>query len=124
VVEDEASLRALATEVLDEAGLTVVALDTVEAAAIYLREHAPDVALVFTDISLAGRLDGVDLAACISARWPWIAVVITSGAHADRLSRLPRSIRFLPKPWRVDDLTTAATHALADPAAAAVGTPW
>src|SRR3954465_13555502 len=79
VVEDEAALRDLAAAILEETDLRVVEAESGEEALHYLREHAVEVAFVFTDIRLDCLIDGVDLARTVSTRWPWIRVVVTSG---------------------------------------------
>lgn len=64
--------------------------------------------MVFTDLWLAGQLDGIDLADSIAARWPWIKVVVTSGNPGPRLSDLPPTAEFMPKPWRALDVLIQA----------------
>jgi CheY-like chemotaxis protein len=102
VVEDDPDLRSLAVTVVEEAGLSVVEMASAEAALAFLREHAPDVVCVFADFELAGSLDGIDIARVAAVSWPWIKVLITSGGS--RISDVPKTARFLPKPWRAADV--------------------
>jgi CheY-like chemotaxis protein len=70
------------------------------------------VAFVFSDVNLAGTIDGLDLAAIIRERYPRTAVVITS-SDRDRASKLPAGTQFMPKPWRPLELLVTAGRARA-----------
>jgi CheY-like chemotaxis protein len=113
VVEDDRMLRDLAAAVLEETDLRVVETESGEEALDYLRDHAEDVAFVFTDVRLASVVDGVDLARMVATKWPWIRMVVTSGGPGDRIDYLPRSATYMPKPWRALDVLVAAEQAAA-----------
>jgi two-component system, response regulator PdtaR len=102
VVEDDPDLRSLAAAVVEEVGLSVVEMASAEAALAFLREHAPDVVCVFADFELAGPLDGLDIARVAAVSWPWVKVLITSGSC--RITDVPKTAQFLPKPWRAADV--------------------
>ena len=102
VVEDDPHVRRIAADIFHEAELKTSEASTAEEALAFLREHAPDVRLVLTDMVLPGRLDGIDLARVASLRWPWIRVVVTTGWA--RVKDIPPNVVFLPKPWRASDL--------------------
>ena len=68
VVEDEAELRHLAATVIEETDLDVVEVETADAALAFLQDHADEVVMVFTDVTLPGRADGVDLTLACAAR--------------------------------------------------------
>lgn len=108
VVEDDRAVRDLAAAVLEETDLRVVEAESGEQALHHLKEHADEVALLFTDVRIPCFLDGVDLARAVDARWPWIKVVVTSGAPGDRLNHLPDAATYLPKPWSALDVLVAA----------------
>jgi CheY-like chemotaxis protein len=61
VVEDEAILRFVATDMLEGEGYTVVEATTA-VEALKVLETRPEVRALFTDIEMPGRLDGMDLA--------------------------------------------------------------
>ena len=102
IVEDEPDVRSVAVEMLEELGATTAEATSGEDALAYLREHAPDVGLIFTDFELPGRLDGIDLARVALLRWPWIKFLITSGGA--RIHDVPENVAFLPKPWCAADI--------------------
>jgi DNA-binding NtrC family response regulator len=111
VVEDDADVRGLAAALLEEIPLRVVEADNAEDAVAYLRQHAGQVALVFTDVRLPGRLDGVDLAQAVETLSPSTRVLVTSGHGGDRLSALPRGATYMAKPWRALDVLVQAEKA-------------
>ena len=61
VVEDEALLRLLVVEVLEEAGFEVIEACTADDAVILLVQRS-DIRVVFTDVNMPGCLDGFQLA--------------------------------------------------------------
>jgi CheY-like chemotaxis protein len=113
VVEDDADVRSLAATVLEESDLRVVEASSGEEALDYLRVHAGEVVFLFTDVRLPCLMSGVDLARNVQSNWPWIRVIVTSGASLDldEGGQLPREARFIPKPWRVLDVLMEAERA-------------
>jgi CheY-like chemotaxis protein len=112
VVEDDRETRNLAAMVLEESDLTVAEAESAEEALHFLQDHASEVALVFADVRLPCLMDGVDLARRVHLKWPWIHLVVTSGAEEeDRIGDLPREASFMPKPWRALDVLIHAERA-------------
>ena len=113
VIEDQPEVRDLAAAILEETDLDVAEAESAEQALRFLREHAPDVAMIFVDVKLPGGIDGVELARIAAHSWPWIKVVVTSGAMDRSLNDLPRTAKFMPKPWRAFDVLVEAERATA-----------
>ncbi len=111
VIEDQPEVRDLAATILEETDLDVAEAGSGEEALTFLREHAPDVAMIFVDVNLPGRMDGIDLARRAAESWPWIKVVVTSGFMDRPLNELPGSVKFMPKPWRAFDVLLEAERA-------------
>ena len=109
VVEDDAAVRDLATAVLEETDLGVIACESAEAALSVLERPDVTVALLFADVRLPGAMDGVSLARTVERRWPDVRVVVTSGATRD--ARLPEQAVYMQKPWRPLDVLVQAEHA-------------
>ena len=107
VVDDEPMLRMLATEMLEDAGHTVVTFDTAAQAIAYCDERSNDVSAIVTDINMPGDLDGLDLARHIRATRPQTGVVVTSGRYDALPSDLRADVTFLSKPWTGDLLLNA-----------------
>ena len=111
VVEDDPLLRMDAVMMFEEAGLSVVELETADEALAYVFEQPSDVGAIFTDVQFPGEADGFDLAGAVAANWPHITVLLTSGRVTPPID-LPRSVRFVAKPWRPLDVLTAMQNAV------------
>ena len=112
VLEDEPEVRFLAATILEETDLRVVEMESAEDALAFLRENASDVAMIFADVRLPGRIDGLDVARIAAESWPWINVVVTSGAMDRSLDELPDTATFMPKPWRALDVLVHAERVM------------
>ena len=66
--------------------------------AIRIMEKRDDVRLLFTDVQMPGRFDGIDLARQVHARWPNVLLVITSGRKRPDQEDIPDDGRFVSKP--------------------------
>ncbi len=111
VVEDDPLLRTDAVMMFEEAGLSVVEMESADEALAYIFEQANDIGAIFTDVQFPGEADGFDLAGTVAAHWPHITVLVTSG-RARPPADLPKSVRFLPKPWRPLDVLTAMQNSV------------
>jgi DNA-binding NtrC family response regulator len=81
VVEDEVLIRLDTVQHLEECGYRVLeAGDAVEAMGILAQRT--DIDVVFTDVRMPGKIDGIGLAQWIVKNKPHIAVMIASGDAA------------------------------------------
>jgi len=119
IVEDEASVRQLASTLLEESDLHVIECESAEAALAVLQRRGETIALCFIDVRLPGLIDGVDLAQLIATYWPHVTVIVTSGDPGERLESLPKSAVYMQKPWRALDVLIAAEKVLSRKEAAA-----
>ena len=98
VVDDEPFARLFATQIfLDHGFFVIEAGDAAEGLAMLDDNH--DVSVLFTDISMPGGMDGLELVDRVRAKWPAISVVVTSGRVRPSTDRLPSPGSFLPKPY-------------------------
>jgi len=104
IVEDDPDLRSMATTAVEHVDADTAEAASAEDALTFLRDHAPDVGLIVTNVELSGRLGGIDLARVASMRWPWIKVLITS--RGKRVHDVPGNLVFLPNPCRAGDIRT------------------
>ena len=111
IVEDDALLADMASEMIEETGLHAMAVDSVDAALDYLKENSGSVAAMFSDVRLKGPLNGIELAAFVAVRWPTIAICVTTGVALERPYRLPRNAQFMPKPWKPLEVVTFVERA-------------
>ena len=110
VVEDDIIQREDVAALLEESDMGVVQCDTAEEALRVLETMGDCVSLMFTDIKLGGRIDGVELAHFSAQRYPNIHVIVTSGLALTR--RLPDGVRFMPKPWLPLDILREVERSL------------
>ena len=106
VVEDDAMQRQLIALLLEESDMGVIQCESAEAALRVLERMGGCVSMLFTDVNLAGMLDGVDLAHFARKRFPGMNIVVTSGAAQTRA--LPADTTFMAKPWLPLDLLREA----------------
>lgn len=106
VVEDEILISNLVAEVLAESGFEVHAVADGELALRYL-EAGREVDVLFTDINLAGTMDGSVLAHVVRERRPDLPIVYCSGRYSPSAMApaVPRSV-FLKKPYDPADVAT------------------
>ena len=113
VVEDEPFVRELAICELEDCGFAVDGFGTADEALRHLVRHAAETAVVFTDVQMPGRLDGLALTDIVARSWPAIGVLVTSGGSSVDMALLPRCARFIPKPWRATDVVLRVTELVA-----------
>ncbi len=105
VVEDEALLRLILADMIEDAGFDVVVTGNADEA-IAILEARQDIRVVFTDIHMPGSMDGLKLSHFVRGRWPPIKLIATSGNHVFRDGDLPEGGVFLPKPCTIDKIAT------------------
>jgi two-component system CheB/CheR fusion protein len=114
VVEDNAALRRVVTRQLGELGYRVLAAENAAAGLELLDRQSID--LLLTDIVMPGGINGRELARRARQRWPEIKIVFTSGFSEARLNGdagpLAACTPLLSKPYRKEDLASAAREAL------------
>ncbi|HWX57445.1 response regulator [Bradyrhizobium sp.] len=97
IVEDQASQREVLSVLLEESQYVVMECQSAEAAALVLRELGPGLTLLITDVNLAGRMNGVELAFVARQHHPNLDIIVTSGRPLSQ--PLPDGAKFWAKPW-------------------------
>ena len=106
VVDDEALVRAVAVDLLQDGGYqTLEAASGPEALAI-LGLH-PDIGMLLTDINMPGHPDGLGLANEARSICPGIHIVVTSGRVSPSRDEMPARSQFIGKPYTGDQLLSA-----------------
>lgn len=115
VVEDDADLRELHVEVLEDAGHAVrSAEDGVEGLGV-IERHGPPVVLVL-DLRMP-RMNGWDLAARVRANPAWhrISIVVVAAHYQIREEATALGAQaWLHKPVNIDDLASVVSRCYAD----------
>ena len=104
--EDEGLIRRVTAESLRDEGFEVVEAWNGEEA-VRLLDGSQRFDVLFTDVRMPGKLDGVDVAVHARRVSPEIPVLVVSGYAAqltDRLSALKPIVVFLNKPYKVAEI--------------------
>jgi len=109
VVEDDEDQRTLVTTLLEESEMSVIQCESAEAADLVMSKIGRAVSLLFTDVTLAGKMSGLELADRAKTRYPDMTVIITSGRAC---SDIPKDTLFMPKPWNALDILMEAEKTL------------
>ena len=111
VVEDDAMQREMICVLLEESNYRVIQCESAEAAELVLDKFGLQLALMIADVSLAGRMSGVELAHIARQRNPGLDVIVTSGRSLPE--PLPEGAKFWSKPWAALDIVREAELAQA-----------
>ena len=107
-VEDNDDIRFNAVEALTDAGFEVLGAEDGDKAMALIR-NSDSVDLVFTDVAMPGKWDGVDLVEQIRLDHPTMPVVVTSGFARNlsaRLSKFTAPTVFISTPYRLSEVVT------------------
>lgn len=111
LVEDNPDVADVAAALLEQLGNRVRVVNGAEPALATLSEGPlPDV--VFSDIVMAGQMNGVELARRIRADHPNLPVVLATG-YAEAAEQLDREFPILTKPYLLEDLNRVLGEAMA-----------
>jgi CheY-like chemotaxis protein len=111
VVEDEPVIRQVVARVLRESDYTVLEAGTGDEALTILPGH-PEIDLIFTDVRMPGRRDGIAMAAEAKRLRRDIKIVFATG-YADALRDF-ESTTILRKPYRARQVLEAVQNEFAD----------
>ena len=105
VVDDEADIRAVMSEVLELQGYTVlVACDAPQALRL-LKDTRPD--MLVTDVGLPNGMNGRQLADHVRVQWPQLPVLMVTGYAESTVMKnetLPAQMEILTKPFAMNAL--------------------
>jgi CheY-like chemotaxis protein len=96
VVEDDGLQRLQASGMFADAGYDVLEAGDADQAMRLLEANA-QIRLLFTDVGMPSRMNGSQLALCVTERWPAIGIIVVSGQP--RPAALPSNVRFHGKPY-------------------------
>ncbi len=102
LVEDQVELRALLSDVLQDAGMEVRIAEDAHSAKAILEDFPCDV--LVSDVHMPGSENGIDLAEHLKRSRPQARVILASGHPPRQLPSLPGYAHFLQKPFRLNQL--------------------
>jgi CheY-like chemotaxis protein len=114
VVEDEPALRVYAVEALRDLGYRVLEAATGPEALAVAEQH-PEIDLLFTDVVLAGGMNGRAIAETLAQRRPALPVLYTTGYTANAIvhhGRLDPGMHLIGKPYTYADLAAKVRRML------------
>ncbi|MCK1388158.1 response regulator [Bradyrhizobium sp. 21] len=113
VVEDEHAIQGFVEDVLNEAGFGAVSLSSGEEALTILKADKDKFSALLTDVNLAGRSTGWDVAMRVRELKPEMPVIYMSGSAGEQWPAhgVPGSI-LLIKPFAPAQLVTAVSQLL------------
>ncbi len=106
LVEDDDDVAASAGDLLGDIGFTVRRASTPQEALDILRGPGGMFNLIFSDIVMPGRMDGIDLARQVHRLYPQIPIVLTTG-HSQAAAAAGSEFLILAKPYSRDQLVAA-----------------
>ena len=112
LVDDDLGVLGAGGELLRELGHRVL-LAPGSHHALYLLERHPEVDLLFTDVVLP-TMDGTELARRARLQRPELKVLFTSGYPEQVLGRKTMDGEMIPKPLRLEVLTSVLMHLFPD----------
>lgn len=112
VVEDEPFIRMVTTEFLIDEGFAVLEAENATQAISALEDNN-GVDVLFTDIDLKDRIDGIELMSVVADRWPEVRIFAASGAVILTPSAMPHGSKFFSKPYDLAGVSQAFRRSLA-----------
>jgi PAS domain S-box-containing protein len=104
LVEDNPDVATASTGLLEQLGYAVRWVSNAEAA---LAEIAGDgIDLVFSDIVMPGKMDGLALAQAIRGKYPRLPILLATG-YSDTLRKVSLGFQILRKPYEIHELSQA-----------------
>jgi CheY-like chemotaxis protein len=99
VVEDEPLIMLGSVLIVEDLGYHVLQAGDADEAICLLEAH-PEITIVFTDIQMAGSMDGLALSNWAAGRWPPLRFIIVSGGVSPQVNDMPADAVFLAKPFK------------------------
>lgn len=104
LVEDNPDVAEASAGLLEQLGYRVRISSNAEAALLEIERNAID--LVFTDIVMPGKMDGLGLAKMLRATHPQLPVLLATG-YSETLAGHPLDFHVLRKPYAIHELSQA-----------------
>jgi CheY-like chemotaxis protein len=106
IVDDSALLLLVVGEMFEDAGYRVLTASSGDAALEILESKASSITVMFSDINMPGKVDGVMLAQVAASRWPHIRTILSSGLSRSDVHDFPSSCSYIGKPFTHASLTS------------------
>jgi PAS domain S-box-containing protein len=104
LVEDNPDVAAASAGLLEQLGYAVRWVSNAEAALAEI--EAEEIDLVFSDIVMPGKMDGLTLAQTIRGKYPRLPILLATG-YSDTLRKTSLGFQILRKPYEIHELSQA-----------------
>jgi PAS domain S-box-containing protein len=104
LVEDNPDVAAASAGLLEQLGYAVRWVSNAEAALAEI--DGEEIDLVFSDIVMPGKMDGLALAQTIRGKYPRLPILLATG-YSDTLRRTSLGFQILKKPYEIHELSQA-----------------
>jgi PAS domain S-box-containing protein len=111
VAEDNQEIALVNAALLEQLGYQSTIVNSAEAALDRL-DASEAFDLVFSDIVMAGQMDGIALARVLRERYPELPVLLTTG-YSRSVESAPPDLRILRKPYQLPELRQAVAQVIA-----------
>ena len=114
VVEDDPTIREMATMYLERDGYHVMEAHDGAQAVLLWEKHEGKIDLILTDVMIPGGLNGHQLVERLQADRPDLKAIFVSGYSSGRLGRgtFDETTNFLQKPYRLKNLSEMVHNCL------------
>ena len=108
IIEDREKIRSFVCRVLNRLGYQLLEAENSNEA-LKLLQTNNQIDLIFSDISIPGKMDGLDLANHINSRIPSLKILLTTGMESGLGRDNDKKIDFplLRKPYSIEKLATS-----------------
>jgi CheY-like chemotaxis protein len=116
LVEDDPSVRSVVTRLLALQNYRLLSAESGAAALLLWEQHCHEIDLLLTDVMMPEGVNGKDLAIRCRSQNPRLKVIFTSGYDIESSitdGRRREGVRFLPKPFRPEQLMQLVETVLA-----------
>jgi CheY-like chemotaxis protein len=110
LVEDNPDVATASIGLLEQLGYSVRWVSDAEAALEEIERNGID--LVFSDIVMPGKMDGLDLARAIKAKHPDLPILLASG-YSNAAQNARSEFPILRKPYQIHELNQALSQLVA-----------
>jgi len=112
LVEDDADVRMVTRDVLEESGYQIWEAANGQEALKLWKDQALQVDLLLTDVIMPGGMTGRELADRLRREHPELKVMLMSGYSHERLGKIHAHSHILTKPFSLENLTEAVRNCL------------
>lgn len=113
IADDDDNIRGVVARRLILDGFEVICATNADEA-LTLIARCPRISVVVTDIEMPGPMNGLALAEILREHRADMGIVVTSGGILPAEPDLPKSARFIPKPYKCSALSAAISSLIAD----------